>query len=61
MTFVVERDGTISNVKAVGANADFNRESEKVIKSIKGKWNPAKLGGQNVRSYFRFPISMQFE
>lgn len=61
VTFVVERDGTISNVKAVGANADFNREAEKVIKSIKGKWNPAKLGGQNVRSYFRFPISMQFE
>lgn len=61
VTFVVERDGTISNIKATGANADFNREAEKVIKSIKGKWNPAKLGGQNVRSYFRFPISMQFE
>ena len=61
VTFVVERDGTISNIKAAGANADFNKEAEKVIKSIKGKWNPAKLGGQNVRSYFRFPISMQFE
>lgn len=61
VTFVVERDGTISNIKASGNNADFNREAEKVIKSIKGKWNPAKLGGQNVRSYFRFPISMQFE
>lgn len=61
VTFIVERDGTISNIKANGANADFNKEAEKVIKSIKGKWNPAKLGGQNVRSYFRFPISMQFE
>ena len=28
---------------------------------IKGKWNPAKFQGENVRSYFRFPISMQFE
>jgi protein TonB len=47
--------------KQAGANADFNKEAEKVIKNIKGKWNPAKLGGQNVRSYFKFPISMQFE
>jgi hypothetical protein len=40
---------------------DFNKEAEKTIKGIKGKWNPAKFQGENVRSYFRFPISMQFE
>lgn len=61
VTFVVERDGTISNIKVSGANADFNKEAEKTIKGIKGKWNPAKFQGENVRSYFRFPISMQFE
>lgn len=61
ITFVVETDGTISNVKVNGANADFNKEAEKTIKKIKGKWNPAKLQGEKVRSYFRLPISMQFE
>ena len=61
VTFVVERDGTISNIKVSGTNADFNKEAEKTIKGIKGKWNPAKFQGENVRSYFRFPISMQFE
>ena len=61
VTFVVERDGTISNIKVSGANIDFNKEAEKTIKGIKGKWNPAKFQGENVRSYFRFPISMQFE
>ena len=61
VTFVVERDGTISNIKVSGANSDFNKEAEKTIKGIKGKWNPAKFQGENVRSYFRFPISMQFE
>lgn len=61
VTFVVERDGTISNIKISGANTDFNKEAEKTIKGIKGKWNPAKFQGENVRSYFRFPISMQFE
>ena len=61
VTFVVERDGTIFNIKVSGTNTDFNKEAEKTIKGIKGKWNPAKFQGENVRSYFRFPISMQFE
>ena len=61
VTFVVERDGTISNIKAVGPDAAFNREAERTIKAIKGKWNPAKVQGEAVRSRFRFPISMKFE
>lgn len=61
VTFIVERDGSISNIKASGGNTDFNREAEKTIKNMKGKWKPAKLQGESVRSYFRFPISMQFE
>lgn len=61
VVFIVERDGTISNVKATGADASFNKIAEQTVRSIKGKWTPAKLNGQNVRSYFRFPISMQFE
>lgn len=61
VTFIVEKDGTISGIKAEGENNKFNREAESTIKNIKGKWNPAKLKGQNVRSYFKFPISMQFE
>jgi protein TonB len=61
VVFIVEKDGTITDVKASGSNAVFNREAEKTIKSVKGKWIPAKLDGKNVRSYFKFPISMQFE
>ena len=61
VTFIVEKDGTISSIKANGKDADFNTEAEKTIKKIKGKWTPAKLNGENVRSYFKFPISMQFE
>lgn len=61
ISFIVEKDGSISNIKAKGANASFNKEAEETIKNLKGKWNPAKLKGENVRSYFNFPISMQFE
>ncbi len=61
ITFVVERDGTISQVKASGSSSDFNREAERTIKSIRGKWNPGKVNGQPVRSRFRFPVTMNFE
>lgn len=61
ITFIVERDGTISGIKADGKNADFNSEALRTVKSIKGKWIPAKVKGQPVRSYFKFPISMKFD
>ncbi|GAA5098278.1 energy transducer TonB [Chryseobacterium ginsengisoli] len=61
ITFIVEKDGTISGIKADGKNSDFNNEAMRTIKSIKGKWVPAKFKGQAVRSYFKFPMSMKFE
>lgn len=61
VTFVVERDGTITNIKATGPDGQFNAEAANSIKRIKGKWSPAILKGQPVRSYFRFPITMAFE
>ena len=61
VTFIVEKDGTISNIKATGTDRDFNAEAERTIRKINGKWTPAKLKGENVRSYFKFPISMMFE
>ena len=61
ITFVVEKDGSISNLKADGKDLGFNSEALRTIKSIKGKWTPAKIKGEPVRSYFKFPISMTFE
>lgn len=61
VSFVVERDGSISNVKATGVDAGFNKEAERTVKSIKTKWNPAKLNGEIVRSYFNIPITMRIE
>lgn len=61
IVFIVEKDGTISNITAKGNDATFNKEAEKTIRKIKGKWEPAKVNGQPVRSYFKIPISMIFE
>ena len=61
ITFVVERDGSITDVKANGPNKDFNAEAMRTVKSVKNKWAPAKINGQAVRYRFRMPLTMQFE
>ncbi|SIT97234.1 protein TonB [Epilithonimonas bovis DSM 19482] len=61
ITFVVEKDGSITQVKATGPNADFNREAEATVKGIRTKWTPGKVNGQPVRSRFRFPVTMNFQ
>jgi len=64
ITFIVEIDGTISGIKANGADADFNSEAIRTIRAIsaKGKWTPGKnKQGEFVRSAFKFPITMKFD
>lgn len=61
VTFVVERDGTISNIKANGKDATFNKEAIRAIKSVRGKWKPAEIKGETVRSFFKFPLVMKFD
>ncbi|KFF07773.1 energy transducer TonB [Chryseobacterium luteum] len=62
ITFIVEKDGTISGLKANGKEVEFNNEAIRTIKNVKGLWKPAKnKQGEAVRSYFKFPISMNFE
>lgn len=61
ITFIVERDGSITDVKANGRNRDFNDEAIRTVKSIRKKWSPAKINGQTVRYRFRLPITMNFE
>jgi len=61
VTFVVERDGTITDVKATGSNKTLNEEAIRTVKSIKNKWTPAKINGKNVRYRYRLPLTMQFE
>lgn len=62
LRFIVERDGTVSDVKATSksGNNDFDSEAIRVVKKLK-KWTPAKKNGENVRSYYSIPITMQFQ
>ncbi|KQT16798.1 hypothetical protein ASG31_10490 [Chryseobacterium sp. Leaf404] len=62
VTFIVEKNGTISNLKANGKNAAFNKEAIRTIMEVKGKWSPGiDMDGDIVRSYFSFPIKMKFD
>ncbi|MBF1098423.1 MAG: hypothetical protein HXL37_08970, partial [Riemerella sp.] len=57
LTFIIEPDGTMSNVLAEGENQSFNKEMKRVVKEdIKDKWIPAEVKGKKVRSYYKMPI-----
>lgn len=62
LKFVVERDGTVSDVRVVqkSGNSDFDNEAVRTVKKLK-KWSPAKKNGQTVRSYYSVPFTMNFE
>ena len=56
--FIVEKDGTLSNIKAIGANENLNKEGVRIVKTITDKWQPATLKGENVRMNFKQPIKL---
>lgn len=59
--FIVEKDGSITNVVAMGENASFNRQAEIAIYLLPEKFKPGSLHGYPVRSMFRLPITMKFD
>ena len=60
LKFVIERDGSISNITANGSNESFNQEAIRAISKIKTKWIPATIDGQPVRYRFRIPLNLDF-
>lgn len=60
ITFIVERDGTISNIKADGNDKSFNMEAVRAVSKIKDKWISAEINGQKVRSRYRVPLKISF-
>ena len=58
ISFVIERDGSMTDVKVTGSNEKFNTEVKKAVRSIKEKWKPGKIKGENVRSRFRIPLTI---
>ena len=56
VTFVVERDGSITNVEIVrGIGGGCDEEAIRVVRSMP-KWNPGKQRNQPVRVQFNLPV-----
>ena len=56
MSFVVEKDGHITDVKVVrGIGGGCDEEAVRVIKSMPN-WKPGKQRGRSVRVQFSMPI-----
>jgi len=59
--FVVERDGTVSNIKTLrGINDECNEEAERVI-GLLPKWTPGIQQGKTVRVSFTIPVSFKLQ
>ncbi len=61
ITFVVERDGSLTDIKAKGNNEIFNKEAIRAVASIKEKWTPGYYKGVPVRSRFKVPLNIKFD
>jgi len=58
--FVVEQDGSVSNVKALrGLRYDIDEECIRVISSSP-KWTPGTQLGKPIRVYYSYPITFSF-
>ena len=59
--FVVERDGSVSQVRVVrGVDPSLDKEAQRVISSMP-KWIPGKQNGQAVRSRFTVPVTFRIQ
>jgi protein TonB len=59
--FIIERDGSVSNVKATGdLSRTLKKEAERVVKRSPN-WIPGEVGGKRVRCIVSLPITFVLE
>lgn len=57
MSFIVETDGTITNVRTVKSlSPETDQEAARVVKLTSGNWNPGTQGGKPVRVQYTLPV-----
>lgn len=61
VSFVVERDGSITDVNVIrGVDPSLDREAQRVVRSMP-RWNPGKQNGQAVRVKYTVPVSFRLQ
>ncbi|RZJ76184.1 MAG: energy transducer TonB [Flavobacterium sp.] len=62
VSFVVEKDGSMTNIKAVrDPGYGLGKEAERVLRAMKKKWSPGVQNGKNVRASYSLPISINIK
>lgn len=57
VAFVVEKDGSLSNIEVLrGVSVELDREAKRVIRSMP-KWKPGEQQGKVVRCRMRLPVT----
>ena len=57
LSFVVENDGSITNIKIErGVSQDLDREAKRLLRDMP-KWTPGEAGGRKARTRCRLPIN----
>lgn len=59
--FAININGEIEELTVTGDNESLNQELAKVIKSLKMKWKPGTYKNNPVKTWFIFPLHMNFE
>ncbi len=59
--FIVEKDGSVTNVKAVkGDDLDLMDEAVRVV-AVSPKWKPGQIGGEKVRVKYSIPVEFRLK
>ncbi|MFA7082618.1 MAG: energy transducer TonB [Bacteroidales bacterium] len=59
LSFIVEKDGSISNIKIIRDIGEGCGEEGVRIVKLMPKWKPAQQGGKSVRQQFVLPVSFR--
>jgi hypothetical protein len=60
VTFVIEIDGSMSNIKTIGtSNPKFGVEAVRVLNTLRSKWAPGYIDNHKVRTQYTLPIGFK--
>lgn len=61
-TFVIEKDGTITNIKVIkDPGFGLAYEAKRILAAIPEKWSPGIMDGEPVRVSYSLPIHVDFK
>ena len=61
LSFVVEKDGQISNARVLrGVDEELDKEALRVVKEMP-KWNPGKEKGKAVKVQYNLPVAFKLD